>query len=67
MSTASECKSFLNPSMLIFGVHGNERVAIDVPLASTVGEVKKQIQVIRIRNRNNKLCPTKAEHFNEGT
>jgi len=31
--------------MLVFGVHGKERVPIDVPLASTVGEVKKQIQV----------------------
>lgn len=45
MSTASGCTSLLKPSMLVFGVHGNERVAIDVPIGSTVGEVKKQIQV----------------------
>lgn len=31
--------------MLIFGVHEGERVAIDVPIGSTVGEVKKMIQV----------------------
>ncbi|KAL4223430.1 Ankyrin repeat and ubiquitin domain containing 1 [Mactra antiquata] len=31
--------------MLVFGVHEGERVAIDVPIGSTVGEVKKMIQV----------------------
>ncbi|WAR03386.1 ANKUB-like protein [Mya arenaria] len=46
MSTDSECKKkLLNPSMLIFGVHEGERVAVDVPLGATVGEVKKMIQV----------------------
>lgn len=35
--------------MLIFGVHEGERVAIDVPIGSTVGEVKKMIQVILAR------------------
>ncbi|XP_045172127.2 uncharacterized protein LOC123534112 [Mercenaria mercenaria] len=45
MSISSECKTHRAPSMLIFGVHEGERVAIDVPIGSTVGEVKKMIQV----------------------
>ena len=31
--------------MLVFGVHEGERVAVDVPIGATVGEVKKLIQV----------------------
>lgn len=45
MSTDSKCKPHDIPSMLIFGVYESERVAIDVPIGSTVGEVKKMIQV----------------------
>lgn len=33
------------PSMLVFGVHEGERVAVDVPIGATVGDVKKLIQI----------------------
>ena len=33
--------------MLVFGVHEGERVAVDVPIGATVGDVKKLIQVGR--------------------
>lgn len=42
--SVSGCKNN-DPSMLVFGVHEGERVAIDVPIGSTVGEVKKMIQI----------------------